>query len=67
MLKGRKKVRSKPKGALQDTQEYVRRTVAEPQVLQVIGEESRSKGTDILSVRQIDRVIKSTRAIKSKR
>ena len=67
MLKGRKKVCSKPKGAPQDTQEYVRRTVAEPQVLQVIGEESRSKGTDILSVRQIDRVIKSTRAIKSKR
>ena len=38
-----------------------------PEVLRVIGEESRKKGTDKLTSRQIDRVIKPARAGKSKR
>jgi hypothetical protein len=45
-------------------QERVRQN--EPEVLTVIGEESHRKGTDKLTSRQIDRIIKETRAAKSK-
>ena len=38
------------------------RTVPEPEVLRVIGEESQRKDTDKLSSRQIDRIIKAARA-----
>jgi hypothetical protein len=43
-----------------------RETIAtpEPHVLRVIGDESRRKGTDKLTSRQIDRVIKAARARK---
>jgi len=40
---------------------------AVPDVLKTIGEESRRNGTDKLSSRQIDRIIKATRATKSER
>jgi hypothetical protein len=36
-------------------------------VLRVIGEESKRKGTDKLTSRQIDQVVKASRAPKSKR
>jgi hypothetical protein len=42
--------------------DYVRLTVPEPDVLRAIGEESRRHGTDKLTSRQIDRVIKAARA-----
>jgi hypothetical protein len=45
----------------------VRLAAPEPEVLRVIGEESRRKGTDKLTSRQIDQIIKSTRTQRRKR
>jgi len=45
----------------------VRLSAPEPEVLRLIGEESRRKGTDKLTSRQIDQVVKSARAAKPKR
>ncbi len=56
-----------PKAVLLSIRDYVRLAAPEPEVLRVIGEESRRKGTDKLSSRQIDQVIKATRAPKRKR
>jgi prevent-host-death family protein len=44
----------------------VRLAAPEPEVLRVIGEESQRKGTYKLTSRQIDQVIKATRARKPK-
>jgi prevent-host-death family protein len=56
-----------PKAVLLSIRDYVRLAAPEPEVLRVIGEESRRNGTDKLSSRQIDQVIKATRASKRKR
>lgn len=58
--------RGTPKAVLISIRDYVRLAAPEPEVLRVIGEESRKKGTDKLTSRQIDQVIKSARAEKSK-
>jgi 3-methyladenine DNA glycosylase/8-oxoguanine DNA glycosylase len=47
--------------------DYVRLAAPEPEVLKVIGEESRRKGTDTLSSRRIDQIIKTARVKKRKR
>ena len=47
--------------------DYVKLAAPEPEVLRAIGEESRRKGTDKLTSRQIDQIIKATRAQKRKR
>ena len=59
--------RGTPKAVLLSIRDYVRLATPEPEVLRVLGEESRRKGTDKLSSRQIDRVIKAARAKKPKR
>ena len=59
--------RGTPKAVLLSIRDYVRLAAPEPEVLRLIGEESRRKGTDKLSPRQIDQVIKATRAEKSRR
>ena len=59
--------RRMPKAVLLSIRDYVRLAAPEPEVLRVIGEESRRNGTDKLSSRQIDQVIKAIRAQKSKR
>jgi prevent-host-death family protein len=59
--------RGTPKAVLLSIRDYVRLAAPEPEVLRVIGEESRRKGTDKLSSRQIDQIIKATRAPKPKR
>jgi PHD/YefM family antitoxin component YafN of YafNO toxin-antitoxin module len=59
--------RGTPRAILLSIRNYVRLAAPEPEILKVIGEESRSKGTDTLSSLQIDRVIKTARAKKSKR
>src|SRR5947199_7256166 len=59
--------RGAPKAVLLSIRDYVRLAAPEPEVLRVIGEESRRKGTDKLTSRQIDQVIKASRATKSKR
>jgi prevent-host-death family protein len=53
--------RGTPKAVLLSIRDYVRLAAPEPEVLKLIGDESRIKGTDALSSRQIDRVIKATR------
>ena len=58
--------RGAPKAVLLSIRDYVRLAAPEPEVLRVIGEESRQKGTDTLSSREIDQVIKATRARKPK-
>jgi len=59
--------RGTPKAVLLSIRDYVRLAAPEPEVLRVIGEESLRKGTDKLNSRQIDQVIKATRAQKPKR
>jgi prevent-host-death family protein len=59
--------RGTPKAVLLSIRDYVRLAAPEPEVLRVIGEESKRKGADTFSSRQIDQIIKTTRAQKPKR
>jgi prevent-host-death family protein len=59
--------RGMPKAVLIGIRDYVRLAAPEPEVLKVIGEESRRKGTDKFTSRQIDQVIKAARAQKPRR
>lgn len=59
--------RGTPKAVMLSIRDYVRLAAPEPEVLRVIGEESQRKGTDKLTARQIDQVIRSARAEKRKR
>jgi prevent-host-death family protein len=58
--------RGVPKAVLLSIRDYVRLSAPEPEILRIIGEESRAKGTDRLTSRRIDRIIKTSRARKSK-
>ena len=59
--------RGVPKAVLIGIRDYVRLAAPEPEVLKAIGEESRRKGTDKLTSRQIDQVIKAARARRPRR
>jgi len=59
--------RGTPKAVLMSIQDYVRLAAPEPEVLRVIGKESRRKGTNTLSSRQIDQIIKTARVQKPRR
>src|SRR5262245_44917409 len=59
--------RGTPKAVLLSIRDYVRLAAPEPEVLRIIGEESRRKGTDKLTSRQIDQAIKAARTQKTKR
>jgi prevent-host-death family protein len=59
--------RGTPKAVLLSIRDYVRLAAPEPEVLRAIGEESRRKGTDKLTSREIDQEIKAARAAKPKR
>src|SRR5215471_18245858 len=59
--------RGTPKAVLLSIRDYVRLAVPEPEVLRIIGEESQRNGTDKLSSRQIEDVIKAARRQKPKR
>jgi len=59
--------RGTPKAVLLSIRDYVRLAAPEPEVLRVLGEESQRNGTDALSSRQIDQIIKAARAKKPKR
>lgn len=56
-----------PKAVLLSIRDYVRLAAPEAEVLRALGEESQRKGTDALSSRQIDQIIKATRAQEPKR
>jgi len=59
--------RGTPKAVLLSIREYVRLAAPEPEVLRLIGEEAERNGTSRLTSREIDRIIKATRAEKRKR
>jgi prevent-host-death family protein len=59
--------RGTPKAVLLSIRDYVRLAAPEPEVLRVIGEESKRNGTDKLTSRQIEQVIKAARVARSKR
>jgi prevent-host-death family protein len=59
--------RGMPKAVLMSIRDYVRMAAPEPQVLRVLGEESVRKGTNKLTMPQIDRIIKAARQQKKKR
>lgn len=59
--------RGTPRAILLSIRDYVRLAAPEPEVLRVIGEEAKRKGTDNLSSRKIDAAIKAARARKRKR
>src|SRR3984885_13846003 len=59
--------RGTPKAVLMSIRDYVKLATPEPEVLRIIGEESELNGTNTLTSRQIDQVIKATRAQKKKR
>jgi len=56
--------RGSPRAVLLSIRDYVRLAVPEPDVLRILGEESRRKGTDKLSSKRIDQVIKAVRQAK---
>src|ERR1700704_1253311 len=59
--------RGVPRAVLLSIRDYVRLAAPEPDVLRVLGKESKAKGTDKLSSQQIDKIIRATRAKKTKR
>src|SRR5258708_31831509 len=56
-----------PKAVLLSIRDYVRLAAPEPEVLRVVGEEAKRKGTNSLTSRQIDRRIHASRTQISKR
>jgi prevent-host-death family protein len=59
--------RGTPRAVLLSVRDYVRLAAPEPEVLKVLGDESRRNGTHKLTSRQIDQEIKAARADKRKR
>lgn len=59
--------RGTPKAVVLSIRDYVKLAAPEPEVLRVIGEESERKGTNVLTARQIEQVIKASRRQRSKR
>jgi len=58
--------RGTPRAVLLSIRDYVKLAAPEPEVLRIIGEESERNGTTSLTSRQIDQIIKATRAQKKK-
>ena len=58
--------RGTPRAVLLSIRDYVKLAAPEPEVLRILGEESVKKGTSTLTSRQIDQIIKATRAQKKK-
>jgi len=59
--------RGTPKAVLPSIREYARLASPEPDALKLLGEESQRSGTDKLTDRQIDLVIKAARLARRKR
>jgi prevent-host-death family protein len=58
--------RGTPRAVLMSIRDYVKLAAPEPEVLRIIGEESVKKGTNNLTSRQTDQLIKATRVLKKK-
>jgi prevent-host-death family protein len=61
------KKRGTPRAVLLSLRDYVKLAAPEPEILRIVGEESKRKKTNLLSSRQIDAAIRATRAQKKKR
>jgi len=59
--------RGVPRAILLSIRDYVRLAAPEPEVLTIIGEDSKAKGTDTLSSHQIDNIVRAARQNKIKR
>jgi prevent-host-death family protein len=59
--------RGTPRAVLLSLRDYVRLAAPEPEVLRILGEEAERNRTKSLSSRQIDQIIKATRAQKKKK
>jgi prevent-host-death family protein len=59
--------RGTPRAVLLSIRDYVKLAAPEPEILRIVGEQSERNGTDKLTSRQIDQLIKSTRARKKRR
>jgi prevent-host-death family protein len=59
--------RGTPRAVLLSLRDYVKLAAPEPEVLRIIGEDAEQNGTSALTSREIDRLIKATRARKTKR
>ena len=59
--------RGTPKAVLLSIHDYLKLAAPEPEVLRIIGEESKRNGTHKMTQRQIDQEIKAYRAQKKKR
>jgi prevent-host-death family protein len=59
--------RGLPRAILFSIRDYVRLAAPEPEVLRIVGEESKAKGTDTLSSQQIDNIIRTARHKRTKR
>ncbi len=53
--------RGTPRAVLLSIRDYVRLALPEPEVLRISGRESKKKGTNRLSSKQIDQIIKDAR------
>ena len=54
--------RGTPRAVLLSIRDYLRLAAPEPEVLRIIGEESKRKGANAFTSREIDRIIKTARA-----
>ena len=59
--------RGTPKAVLLSIRDYVKLAAPEPEILKLIGEESERNGTSQMTTRQIDQVVKASRATRKKR
>lgn len=59
--------RGTAKAVLLSIRDYVRLAAPEPEVLRTLGEESRRKGTDKITSRNVDEIIRATRKRRSSR
>jgi len=59
--------RGTPRAVLLSIRDYVKLAAPEPEILRVIGENSKRRGTDKITMQQIDREIRAVRARKKKR
>jgi prevent-host-death family protein len=53
--------RGRPRAVLLSIKDYVRLALPEPEVLRIIGRESKEKGTNRLDVKQIEQIVKAAR------
>jgi len=59
--------RGTPRAVLLSIRDYVKLAAPEPEILRIIGEESERNGTNTVTSRQIDQIIKATRAQQKKK